>query len=133
MRRLTYAIAMVASAAALLLPAAADASGTVKVSIADFKIKPAKSSTSAGRTTFSVKNSDAMVHEIVVIKTSRKAGNLPMNGDQASEKGKVGAVEDIGRGQTKKVTLNLKKGHYALICNIPGHYQGGMFADFTVR
>ncbi len=27
----------------------------------------------------------------------------------------------------------LKKGHYALICNLPGHYQGGMHADFTVR
>jgi uncharacterized cupredoxin-like copper-binding protein len=133
MRRLIYAIAMVASAAALLLPAAADASGTVKVSIADFKIKPATSSTSAGKTTFVVKNSDSMEHELVVIKTTRKAGDLPMDGAQASEKGKVGEVEDIGDGQTKKVTLNLKKGHYALICNIPGHYKGGMFADFTVR
>jgi uncharacterized cupredoxin-like copper-binding protein len=133
MRRTIYALAMVASAAALVLPAAADASGTVNVSIANFKIKPASSSTSAGKTTFVVKNSDAMVHELVVIKTSRKAGDLPMDGDQASEKGKVGEVEDLSKGQSKKLTLNLKKGHYALICNIPGHYKGGMFADFTVR
>jgi uncharacterized cupredoxin-like copper-binding protein len=133
MRRLIYAIAMVASAAALVLPAAADASGTVKVSIANFKIKPATSSTSAGKTTFVVKNSDAMVHELVVIKTNRKAGDLPVNGAVASEKGKVGAARDIAKGQTKRVTVNLKKGHYALICNIPGHYKGGMFADFTVR
>jgi uncharacterized cupredoxin-like copper-binding protein len=133
MRRLMYAIAMAASATALLLPAAADATGTVKVSLAGFKVKPATPSTSAGKTTFVVKNSDAMEHELVIIKTSRKAGDLPMNGAQASEKGKVGEVEDLSGGSTKRLTLTLKKGHYALICNIPGHYKGGMFADFTVR
>ena len=133
MRRLLYGIALLASAGALLLPAAADASGTVKVSIANFKIKPATGSTSPGRTTFVVRNSDSMVHELVVIRTNRKAGDLPVKGATASEKGKVGAAEDIGAGQTKRVTVNLAKGHYALICNLPGHYQGGMFADFTVR
>ena len=133
MRRLMYGIAVVASAGALLLPAAADAAGTVRVSIADFKIKPAKRSTAPGRTTFSVKNRDPMVHELVIIKTTRKAGDLPVSGGVASEKGKVGAARNIGHNQTKTVTVNLKKGHYALICNIPGHYQGGMFADFTVR
>jgi uncharacterized cupredoxin-like copper-binding protein len=132
MRRLIAAVAALGSAA-LLIPAAASASGTVNVSLADFKVTPATSSTSAGRTTFVVKNGDAMAHELVVIKTRRKAGDLPMRGAQASEKGKVGEVEDVGGGQTKRLTLNLKKGHYALICNLPGHYQGGMFADFTVR
>jgi uncharacterized cupredoxin-like copper-binding protein len=128
-----YATALVASAAALLLPAAANATGTVNVSIANFKIKPATTSTGAGKTTFVVKNSDSMTHQLVVIKTSHKASALPMNGDVASEAGKVGAVDTIASGSTKKLTLNLKKGHYALICNLPGHYKGGMFADFTVK
>ena len=132
MRRLIAAVAALGSAA-LLIPAAAGASGTVNVSFANFKVKPATSSTGAGRTTFAVTNRDSMAHELVIIKTSRKAGDLPMNGDVASEKGKVGAADDIAKGQTKRVTVNLKKGHYALICNIPGHYKGGMFADFTVR
>jgi uncharacterized cupredoxin-like copper-binding protein len=133
MRRIAYAIAMVASAAALLLPAAANASGTVDVSIANFKIKPATTSTKAGKTTFVVKNSDAMTHELVIIKTTKKAGDLPMKGDVASETGKVGEVSDLAGGKTGKVTVNLTKGHYALICNIPGHYKGGMYADFTVK
>ena len=30
------------------------------------------------------------------------------------------------------VTLSLTPGHYALICNIPGHYSSGMHTDFTV-
>ena len=29
--------------------------------------------------------------------------------------------------------LSLAKGHYSLICNLPGHYSQGQFADFYVR
>ncbi len=35
--------------------------------------------------------------------------------------------------QTKKLTLDLKPGHYAIICNLPGHYLGGMYTDLTVK
>ena len=31
------------------------------------------------------------------------------------------------------MTLTLKKGHYSLLCNLPGHYKGGQFVDFYVR
>jgi len=27
----------------------------------------------------------------------------------------------------------LPTGHYSLICNLPGHYAAGQFADFYVR
>jgi uncharacterized cupredoxin-like copper-binding protein len=94
---------------------------------------PSTSTAKAGKVTFVVKNAADMEHELVVIKTSRKAAKLPVKGGEASEKGAVGEVEDIGGGKTKKLTLTLKPGHYALICNLPGHYQGGMHADFTVR
>jgi len=71
-------------------------------------------------------------HELVVIKTSTKASKLKVSGGKASEKGTVGEVE-LGKGKSKNLTLNLKKGHYALICNMPGHYKGGMHVDFTVK
>jgi uncharacterized cupredoxin-like copper-binding protein len=85
-----------------------------------------------GRETFVVRNAADMEHELVVVKTALQASKLPVHGKQASEKGSVGEVEDIGAGKTKKLTLNLEKGHYALICNVPGHYKAGMHADFTV-
>jgi uncharacterized cupredoxin-like copper-binding protein len=84
------------------------------------------------RVTFVVKNSGEFKHELVVIKTSRRASKLPVSGKEASEKGAVGEVEDVAAGKSKKLTLNLKKGHYVLICNVPGHYKSGMHADFTV-
>jgi Sulfocyanin (SoxE) domain len=36
-------------------------------------------------------------------------------------------VHEIRKQQSRR-----KTGHYALICNIPGHYMSGMRADLTV-
>jgi uncharacterized cupredoxin-like copper-binding protein len=36
-------------------------------------------------------------------------------------------------GATKALSLTLKPGHYAIICNLPGHYAGGMYTDLTVK
>ena len=60
-------------------------------------------------------------------------GEQPVSGGRASEKGAVGEVEEIAGGRSKRLSLNLSKGHYALICNLPGHYAAGMRADFTVK
>ena len=68
----------------------------------------------------------------MVIKTSTKASKLNVTGGEAGEKGSVGEVE-LGKGKSENLTLNLAKGHYALICNVPGHNKGGMHVDFTVK
>jgi uncharacterized cupredoxin-like copper-binding protein len=73
-----------------------------------------------------------MEHELVVIKTNTSAAKLPVKNGEASEKGSVGEVELAGH-KTKSLTLNLKKGHYALVCNVKGHYMAGMRSDFTVK
>jgi uncharacterized cupredoxin-like copper-binding protein len=118
--------------AVCLLPGgAADAATSLNVKLSDFKVTPSKTSVGPGKVTFRVKNSASMEHELVVIKTSKKASQLA-SGGKASEKGKVGEVE-LGARKSKNLTLNLKKGHYALICNIGGHYAAGMHADLTVR
>jgi uncharacterized cupredoxin-like copper-binding protein len=70
---------------------------------------------------------------MVVVKTSKPAGKLTVRNGRASEKGSVGEVEDLAKGRTKRLSLNLEKGHYVLICNLPGHYEAGMRTDFTVR
>ena len=109
------------------------ASNSSTVTLREFKLSPSPKSVSAGKVTFTVKNTGALEHEMAVIKTTKRASKLPVTGRRASEKGSVGEVEDIASGKSKKLTLNLKKGHYVLICNIPGHYKAGMRADFTVK
>jgi len=109
------------------------ATKSTTVTLSEFKVSPSPKSVSHGKVTFTVKNKGDMEHELAVIKTTKSASKLPVSGNRASEKGSVGEVEDIASGKSKKLTLNLKKGHYVLICNIPGHYKAGMYADFTVR
>ena len=106
--------------------------GTIAVRLSELKIRPAAESAAAGKTTFVATNGGAIRHELVVIRTDKWAGGL-LKGKEASEAGAVDEIGDLPSGATKRLALNLKPGHYALICNLPGHYKGGMFADFTVR
>jgi uncharacterized cupredoxin-like copper-binding protein len=132
-RSLAVAVASLAATGVLAAPAVAPAASSVGVRLADFKITPTASSAKAGKVTFKVTNAGKMEHELVVIKTSKKAANLPTNAaGKASEKGNVGEVE-LGAGKSRTLTLNLAKGHYALICNVGMHYMAGMHTDFTVR
>lgn len=88
----------------------------------------------AGPVTFNVKNAGAVNHEFVVLKTNTPAGKLPTDkAGKASEKGNIGETGDMKPGAAKTLKLNLAAGHYALVCNLPGHYKAGMYADLTVK
>jgi len=90
--------------------------------------------TTAGRVTFVVRNAGKMEHEFVVLRTAKAAGSLaPSTALRAPETGAVGEIESVKPGQVKRLTLNLKKGHYSLLCNLSGHYGKGQFVDFYVR
>ena len=60
------------------------------------------------------------------------AGSL-LKGSRADETGNVGETGDLAAGASKSLTLSLPAGHYALICNLPGHYKAGQHTDFTVK
>jgi uncharacterized cupredoxin-like copper-binding protein len=114
-------------------PARSRAAGNGEaVRLVDFKVLPSAGSVAAGRVRFTVRNAADMEHELVIIRTGRRAASLPVHGSRASEAGKVGAVE-VPMGKTRSVTVRLARGHYALICNEPGHYRLGMHADLTVK
>jgi uncharacterized cupredoxin-like copper-binding protein len=125
-------IAACAAVAVCLVPAAALAASKPKATLTDGHIAISQKSSSHGKVTFAVKNSGGVEHELVVIKTKTAASKLKVSGGEASENGSVGEVE-LAKGKSKNLTLTLSKGHYALICNVPGHYKGGMHVDFTVK
>jgi uncharacterized cupredoxin-like copper-binding protein len=118
--------------AAVLGVASAHAASSVSTRLSDFKVRATPSSTEHGRVTFNVRNTGAVDHELIVIKTSRQANALPLRNGRASTRGEKGQV-DVDAGETGRLRLNLTAGHYVLICNIGGHYQAGMRANFTVR
>ena len=119
-------------------PAATHADGTLVTMTegkpTEFGMQMDRMAAPAGAVTFKVTNAGKLVHEMVVIKTNLKAANLPKDKTgKASEAGSIGETGDVKPGETKTVVFHLKKGHYALICNLPGHYVGGMRMDFTVN
>ena len=113
-------------------PAAAAANRVVDFRLTDFKINPSVLSAKAGKVTFVATNAGQTTHELVVLRTDKPADAL-LQGSRASEAGHVGEIGDFAAGGTKRLTLNLKPGHYSLVCNLPGHYKAGMHIDFTVR
>jgi uncharacterized cupredoxin-like copper-binding protein len=107
-------------------------SATIAVTLKEFTIAPTPTVGRAGRVTFRVHNGGTMRHEFVVLRTSKRADAL-LKGDEASETGNVGEIPDLAPGATKTVRLTLEADHYALICNMPGHYMAGQRIDFTVK
>ena len=93
---------------------------------------PSSSVAAAGRVTFAVKNMGTITHELVVLKTGKRADAL-LDGARASEAGNVGETGDLAAGGSNTFSVKLKAGHYALICNLPGHYSAGQRVDFTIR
>jgi uncharacterized cupredoxin-like copper-binding protein len=121
-----------APAAAPVAAAPAATPGKVGVSLKEFSVNPTATQAPAGRVSFHVRNAGTIPHEFVVLRTDKSASSL-LQGARADETGNVGETGDLAPGAAKTVSLNLKPGHYALICNLPGHYKAGQHIDFTVK
>lgn len=106
----------------------------VAVTLSEFKIKPAVSRVAAGRVTFVVTNTGKIKHQFTIIRTDKPAASvLSKHNPDDDIPGARGEISSLAPGATKQLVVkDLKPGHYALVCALPGHYQAGMYADFTV-
>ena len=111
-------------------------SSDLKVKMTEFAFAPANASVKAGKVKLTATNIGQAPHELVVVKTNTAPGSLPTNSKGEVEEDKldvVGEVADVTAGKTKSTSLQLKAGTYAMICNIPGHYKGGMYGSLTAK
>ncbi|MET9662294.1 sulfocyanin-like copper-binding protein [Streptomyces sp. NPDC006510] len=98
----------------------------------------------AGTVSLRAVNAGYLTHEVVVLPlpAERGPGQLPTGADgrideagslgEASRSCGAGAGNGIAPGATGWITLTLRPGHYELVCNIPGHYLAGMYAELDV-
>lgn len=97
-----------------------------------------------GRVSLRAANLGVLTHELVVLPlpAGQSPGTRPPGADgtvdetgslgEASTGCAAGAGEGIPAGSTGWVTLDLPVGHYELLCNLPGHYTAGMYAELDV-
>ena len=91
----------------------------------------------AGKVTFNATNdSKGIIHEILVAPLADPAVALPYDTEtlrvDEEKSGDLGEVSELEPGKTGSLTLELKPGTYILFCNIPGHYELGMWTLLTV-
>ncbi len=94
-----------------------------------------------GPVSFIVTNEGTETHEFVVLQTKTAAADFPIvsfegEANRIDEDAKgvvnVGETGDMKPGTTMMLSIDMKAGHYAVVCNLPGHYAMGMHQDFWV-
>lgn len=112
------------------------ASTKVTIKMGEFFFKPGTLTVHAGKVTITAPNIGHVEHELVLLQTNTDPSKLKTEADgEANEDAYSGPGEipDVEAGSTKSVTLTLKPGTYAMICNVPGHYKAGMYGRITVQ
>ena len=103
-----------------------------------------RTSVTAGTVSLLVANDGAVVHELVVLPLAggTEPGERAISSDgtvsedaslgEASATCAAGEGDGIAAGSDGWVTLDLAPGRYELVCNLPGHYGAGMYAELDV-
>ena len=94
----------------------------------------------AGHHTFAYTNKGSIPHELLVFRTDLAGNALPVKADGSVDEespllhkvADSGNQTSPGRSESVPATKTLAPGHYVAACNLPGHYQRGMWLDVTV-
>jgi uncharacterized cupredoxin-like copper-binding protein len=103
----------------------------------DFAIAVSPRVVDAGDVVFQDQNRGPDAHELIVIRSPD--GALPLRSDgltvdeEALGRVTVGAIEPHAPGSMSELHAHLSPGRYVLLCNMAGHYMGGMHAVLVVR
>lgn len=115
---------------------AAQAATLVRVTERDFHISAPKR-VSSGDLRLSVSNHGPDNHELIVVRAN--GPRLPLRTDgvtvneETLERATVGVLEPGQPGSVRQLSLHLAPGRYELLCNMAGHYLGGMHAELVVE
>ncbi len=122
-------------------PASAPASGAVdaiQVTLGkpdEFMLTLSTAQAKPGTVKFHVTNLGTTDHEMIVIPLPSGAAPAVLKDPSTGEANEAASLGEVGStpvGKSGDVTLQLKAGKYALLCNEPGHFAGGMYTTLIV-
>lgn len=89
----------------------------------------------SGRIALEIRNEGELVHEVEVFAGATEGRILPVRSSVADTTGMtlVDEVEDILVESNASLVVDLTPGTYLVMCNLPEHYQTGMWAYLTVE
>lgn len=107
----------------------------VRVTERDFKIVVPRH-VPAGNVVFSVLNDGPDNHELIVVRLGKhpipvRADGMTVN-EEALQPSIVGSLEPGPPGSVRRLQVELVPGRYEVMCNMEGHYMGGMHQRFVV-
>ena len=105
---------------------------TLDVSMTEFKFAPANPELARGPIEITATNKGKTPHELVLLRTDANPAT-PKGRKGCLGEGSVGEVPEVAPGESGVQTFDLKPGKYVMVCNIPGHYDAGMYGSLTVR
>ncbi|HET8975008.1 MAG TPA: plastocyanin/azurin family copper-binding protein [Solirubrobacterales bacterium] len=117
----------------------ASAGGAVEIVMDDYSFSPANATVPAGPVTITAPNEGKVEHELVLFKSDADPAKLPVSGAEADEAAfEAQGAEVIGEaeaepGESGEFDAELEAGAYVMICNLPGHYQKGMYGSLTAE
>ena len=105
--------------------------GQIKVTMTEFKFSPDSLSATAGSTVnLSLLNSGSVQHTFVIL----KAGTTATSPFDDSQKTNIywSVSADPGKTVNTSFTAPDQPGDYQVVCDLPGHMEGGMVGKLTV-
>lgn len=137
---------MTIPALAVAIAASASCNGTASSSadlsflVREYSITAPTHSVAPGKVTVAVENRGTVEHELVFFRSDLAATRLPLakDGHRVDEEG-IGLThldpeaENLAPGKKKEISIELTRGRYVVICNLPDHYGAGMHTVIEVR
>lgn len=108
----------------------------VDVTERDFQISVSSTQVPAGEVVLRAHNAGPDAHELIVVRSDGGRLRLRPDGMTVDEEGLskwiVGTLEPGRTGSTRELRVRLAPGRYTLLCNMYGHYMGGMHSTLVV-
>jgi uncharacterized cupredoxin-like copper-binding protein len=113
------------------------AATVARITERDYKITAPRYELAPGDVDLSVTNRGPDAHELIVVRESSSGLAMSKDGlrvdEDAMEHQTLGALEPGQPGGVRHMRVRLTAGRYLLLCNMAGHYLGGMHTELVVR